>query len=103
MKKMLALLMTFLLCGVLLSSCGKPRYAEKDFLGKSSIEIIAKYGEFDRKQGQPDAQGTYRDCACGYLVSEAKKGFGENTPPEYFMIYFDENGIANFCRYEQVV
>lgn len=95
-----ALLFVFLFC---FSGCGKDRFKEDDILGSSSLEIMDRYGDFDRAQSSPDGDGLYRDCACGYLVTEAKKGFLGTTPPEYFMIYFDEDGIAVLCRYEQVV
>lgn len=85
------------------SSCGKKQYAEDEIVGLTSIEIVEKYGDFDRMQGSPGEDGLYRDCACGYLVSEKQVGFFGTTPPEYFMIYFDEDGFAHWCRYEQVV
>ena len=98
-------IVVLLLLGVLLitvfSGCSK--YTEDDFLGLTSLEIIEKYGDFDRKRGTPDEDGLYRDCACGYLISEKETNFFGTTPPEYFMIYFDENGIADWCNYEKVV
>lgn len=94
-----------LLTGVLLitafSACSK--YTEDDFLGLTSSEIIEKYGDFDRKRGTPDEDGLYRDCACGYLISEKETDFFGTAPPEYFMIYFDKNGVADWCNYEKVV
>ena len=98
-------IVVLLLLGVLLitalSGCSK--YTEDDFLGLTSLEIIEKYGDFDRKRGAPDEDGLYRDCACGYLISEKETNFFGTTPPEYFMIYFDENGVADWCNYEKVV
>lgn len=84
-------------------SCGKAQYAEDEIIGLTSFEIIEKYGDFDRKQGVPCEDGLYRDCACGYLISEKRVGFFGTIPPEYFMIYFDEDGFAHWCEYEQVV
>jgi len=96
----LAVLLAVMFC---VSGCSKVQYTEDDIVGFTSSEIVEKYGDFDRKQGTPDAKGLYRDCACGYLITEAKTNFFGTTPPEYFMIYFDENGIASWCRYEQIV
>ena len=103
MKKMYVILVLFLVPLFCLQGCGNARYSEEDIVGLSSDEIVDKYGDFDRKQGNPDSSGLYRDCLCGYLVTEARKGFLGTTPPEYFMIHFDENGIADWCIYEQVV
>ncbi len=96
--KLFATLFVIILC---FSGCEK--YTEDDVIGLTSSEIIEKYGDFDRKRGTPDEDGLYRDCECGYLISEKKVGFLGTTPPEYFMIYFDENGVAVWCDYEQVV
>ena len=88
---------------VLLAGCSKTRFKENDIIGLTSAEIVEKYGEFDRPQGKLGEDGLYRNCACGYLISEAKTGYLGTTPPEYFMITFDENGIACYCKYEKVV
>ena len=95
------LLLTGVLLITSLAACSK--YTEDDFLGLTSSEIIEKYGDFDRKRGAPDEDGLYRDCACGYLITEKETDFFGTTPPEYFMIYFDENGVADWCNYEKVV
>ncbi len=103
MKKALLLFVTVFVIVLCISGCAEKPYTEESIIGLSSAEIVEKFGDFDRKQGEPDNRGLYCDCACGYLISEAKAGFFGATPPEYFMIYFDENGIADFCRYEQIV
>lgn len=102
MKK-IVLFAVIVLITICFSSCGKKQYAEDEIVGLTSIEIVEKYGDFDRMQGSPGEDGLFRDCACGYLVSEKRVGFLGTTPPEYFMIYFDEDGFADWCRYEQVV
>lgn len=101
MRKIYKLFVALLVIMLCLSSCSK--YTEDDIIGLTSSEIIEKYGDFDRKRGTPDEDGLYRDCACGYLISEKKTDFFGTTPPEYFMIYFDENGVAHWCNYEKVV
>ena len=94
-------IVAILLC---FSSCGtKYKYDADEVVGLTSIQIVEKYGDFDRKQGSTGEDGLYRDCACGYLIFEKRVGFFGTTPPEYFMIYFNEDGIADWCRYEQVV
>ena len=85
------------------SGCTKMKYREDQIIGLTSLEIVEKYGDFDRPQGSPGIDGLYRDCSCGYLVAEKRVGFLGSTPPEYFMIDFDENGVAVRCYYEQVV
>ena len=92
------IILVLLLC---LSGCGKKTYSEADFIGLSSQEITNKYGDFDIRHNIPSSDGLYRNCGCGYLVTEARKGFLGTTPPDYFMIYFDENGIAYECAYEE--
>lgn len=101
LKQVFAVTLIMLFVLPVLSGCAK--YSEDDIIGFTSSEIVEKYGDFDRKRGTPDEDGLYRDCDCGYLISEKKVGFLGTTPPEYFMIYFDENGVADWCDYEQVV
>ncbi|MBR6776885.1 MAG: hypothetical protein IKM27_03975 [Clostridia bacterium] len=105
MKNINKSLLLLLIFAVIFSlfGCSGRRFKEDDIIGLTSAEIIEKYGEFDRPQGKPGEDGLYRNCACGYLISEAKTGYLGTTPPEYFMITFDENGIACYCRYEKVV
>ena len=102
MRKLCILLMVILVV-VSTFGCVNARYKEENIIGLTSSEIVKKYGDFDRKQGTPDTEGVYRNCACGYLTKEANKGVLGTTPPEYFMIYFDSDGIARFCNYEEVV
>ena len=102
MKRILAIVLLALLILCVFSGCEKT-YSEDEIVGLTSIEIVEKYGVFDRTQGFPDEDGFYRDCACGYLISEKQVGFFGTIPPEYFMIYFDEDGVAHWCRYEEIV
>lgn len=103
MRKYYVVFAAIVIITLFFSGCGKARYTEDEIIGLTSSEIVEKYGDFDRKQGFPNKDGLYRDCACGYLISEKNTGFFGTTPPEYFMIYFDEDGFAHLCEYEQVV
>ena len=102
MRKKYVLLAVIVMITLCFISCGK-KYSEEEIIGLTSSEVIEKYGDFDRAQGSPGEDGLYRDCSCGYLISEEKVGYLGTTPPEYFMIDFDKDGVAFQCRYEQVV
>ena len=95
-----ALVFILLLC-LMLPGCSGEFYCEDDFLGKTSAQIIAEFGEFDCTGKQPDSDGVYRSTSCGYTVREPRKGFFGTKPEEIFFISFDENGIAVGC-YEGV-
>ena len=81
-----------------LSGC-KP-YDPDSIIGLNSIQIIEKYGEFDNVSMPKSSDGLYRNCSCGYIVSQANKGFLGTTPAQVFMIYFDDDGLAYKCAYE---
>ena len=84
------------------SSCGtKYKYDADEVVGLTSIQVVEKYGDFDWK-GYPNAEGLYCDGRCGYLITPASKGLFGSPYPEYFMIYFNENGVATFARYEKI-
>lgn len=63
MKKKNVLFAVIVLITICFSGCGKEQYAEDEIVGLTSIEIVEKYGDFDRTQGSPDKNGLYRDCA----------------------------------------
>ncbi len=85
---------------VVFSGCSQTKYNEDDFLGLTSKEIQERYGKFDNVRNNPDDDGLYKLCRCGYIVKPAQKGFWGKTEPELFMISFDANGIAYKCVYE---
>ena len=90
-KRILCAVLLVVLVTVLVG-CG-PRYKEEKVIGLSAKEIIEKYGEFEIG-AEPDGDGMYRNSNAGYIV--------RNSPPRWFMIYFDEDGIAYRGVYEQV-
>ena len=73
-------------------------YDPDDFVGLTHEKIVEQYGEFDVVRSYHAQTGGYG--ACGYTVEPKRVGFLGTEPPEYFMVYFDENGIAYKCAYE---
>ncbi len=84
MKRFFAITLAFLM----LAFCActpKTEYDESLIIGRRSSAVIEKYGEFDLVlDPQKLIDGEYRNISCGYLTAEG----------EYFMISFDQNGIA---------
>lgn len=108
MKKPFRFAIGFLMCAVLctvLSGCG---YDEEWIIGKTSVEIQEQYGTFyrvellpDSRYVQADADVFYKNADCYYLIEEERVGWLGTYPEEYFVIRFDENGIAVDC-YEEL-
>ncbi len=97
MKKKLAKMLCFVLCGVMLlplCACGADPCDEEWLIGKTSAEIIERYGEFDHTHGDPSEDGLYRNTSCGYLTKDKRAGFFGTSPEEYYMITFDAEGRA---------
>lgn len=97
MKKFSILLAVTLLAAVLLTGCSS-KYRETDFVGKTSLEIQAEYGDFDCVTMPAGDDGLYRNCRCGYTLREPKTGFLGTSPELLYFIRFDENGIAVSCE-----
>lgn len=96
MKRITAILV--ILCVLLpLSGCVEDKYSESDFLGKTSAQIEAEFGEFDCGGNHADADGLYRNTSCGYTIREPRVGFLGTEPEILFFITFDEDGIAYKC------
>ena len=108
MKKPFRFAIVFLLCTVLctvLSGCG---YDEEWIIGKTSAEIQERYGTFYQVRVLPygDPIEVNEDTICKnaegyYLTKEERVGWLGTYPEEYFVIRFDENGIAIDC-YEEL-
>ncbi|MBQ3141447.1 MAG: hypothetical protein IJC25_05750 [Clostridia bacterium] len=75
-----------------------PRYTEEDFLGRTSAEIIAQYGEFDCISMPAGEDGLYRGSRCGYTIKEPVTGWLGTSPEVLFFIIFDQDGIAVSCE-----
>lgn len=80
-------------------ACREDKYDENDFIGRSSADIIAEYGNFDCIKGAVSDDGIYRNTGCGYTVKEAETGFLGTSEEELFFIHFNEDGIAEECYY----
>ena len=89
----------FLIClSLFFIGCSAEKYNENDFIGKSSIEIVKKYGEFDCVTMPVCEDGLYKNCRCGYTIKEAKQGLLGTSDEVLFFISFDENGNAMECE-----
>ena len=67
-------------------------YNDRWIIGKNETQIIDRYGAFDKL-----VDISYNDkFERGYCVKNETRDmwFGDIIPPEYYMIYFDENGVA---------
>ncbi|MBE6579774.1 MAG: hypothetical protein E7651_08235 [Ruminococcaceae bacterium] len=109
MKKTFRFAIVFLLCTVLctvLSGCGG--YDTEWIVGKTSVEIQEQYGTFymvkllpDSRYVQADTEVLYTNAKGYYLIEDERVGWLGTYPEEYFVIRFDENGIAVDC-YEEL-
>lgn len=60
-------------------------FEDRWIIGKDANQIKQRYGEFDKEFG---------GSSKGYCVKPEIVGYFGTTWPEYYMIYFDENGDA---------
>ena len=97
MKKIISRIAAAVVLALMCCACSDS-YNEKDFLGRSSAEIVREYGEFDCVTMPKTEDGLYRNCRCGYTIREAKAGFFGASDEILFFIFFDENGIAMECE-----
>ena len=87
MKRILLTLL--LISALILAGCGS-KYDESDFLGKSSKEIVAEFGDFDCISSSADSDGVYRNAVCGYTVREKRMGLLDSIPEVLIFSHFDE-------------
>ena len=93
-KKTGVLVGVLLLVAVLVSACATAMYDEEEVIGLTSAEVVTLYGAFDVWTADPDVDGLYRSAGAGYLTKEKRVGFFGTAPEEFYLIHFDENGIA---------
>ena len=93
----LAVISIFIMVFLLSVANRSSRYNEKNFVGKTSAEIINQYGPFDFVTLYPKEDGLYKNCRCGYIIQESSTGFWGTSREMMFFIVFDESGIAASC------
>ena len=93
-----AALIAVCICLCLSTAGCRARYDADDIIGKTSLEIMSEYGEFECVTMPVGEDGLYRNCRCGYTVKEARKGFLDKSEEVLFFIGFDENGVAVECE-----
>ena len=72
-------------------------YNPNQFIELTYDQIVARYGEFDFLRFKDQETGTY---AYGYVVLQGNVGSEAMDPPIYFIVYFNENGVAYKCAYD---
>lgn len=102
MKKPLKILLCILIIAILIGTLAFiiykyiNRYDPDNFIGLTAEQIINRYGEFDRSYVW-NSTGHYRVGV--YIVKPEYVGFFGTYNEEYFVIRFDENGVAYECEY----
>ena len=97
MKRIVSVILSTVLCLTLFTGCSDSRYDVDWIIGKTSAEIIDKYGEFDCTYMWAGNVGLYRS-KCGYTIKDPQRGFLGTSPEVLLFINFDENGIAVDCE-----
>ena len=97
MKRIVWILLSTILCLAALAGCSDSRYDVDWIIGKTSAEVIDKYGEFDCTYMPAGEDGLYRS-KCGYTVKDPQRGFLGTSSEVLLFISFDENGIAVDCE-----
>ena len=76
-----------------LSGLSARKYDKDWIIGKTSSEVEERYGKFDLCLNHKNNEnGNYYSTGCGYMTKQHKST--ATMYDEFFMIYFDENGIA---------
>lgn len=106
-RKLLYIAAIFFLitCGIVFSACTYYGFDKEWIIGKTSLEVEEKYGEFDKRfDGQ--SSGSIQHGSGGYLIKEGYKDYAlgaeYQVPPTYFLIRFDENGYAIETSIEEI-
>ena len=93
----LSLCVLLLLCA-LVGCANKENYDTDWIIGKTSSEIIDNYGAFDCITMDASEDGLYKNCKCGYTITEEKQGFLSKSEEVLLFVHFDENGVATKCE-----
>ena len=97
MKRIVWVFLSTILCLAALAGCSDSRYDVDWIIGKTSAEVIDKYGEFDCTYMPAGEDGLYRS-KCGDTSKDSRRGFLGTSPEVLLFIRFDENGIAIDCE-----
>ena len=97
MKRIVWVLLSTILCLAALAGCSDIRYDVDWIIGKTSAEVIDKYGEFDCTYMPTEEDGLYRS-KCGYTIKDSQRGFLGTSPEVLLFINFDESRIAVDCE-----
>ena len=99
LKKVLCIVVVVALVGALAFAIYKIKkpYNPDRFIGLTYDQIVARYGEFDFYYFKDPETGIY---AYGYIVKGGRMGVEAINPPIYFIVYFNENGVAYTCQYD---
>ena len=108
-KGILIILICLILFFIGCSAVSSDKYDKDDFIGKSSIEIVKKYGEFDCVTMPVCEDGLYKNCRCGYTIKEAKQGFLGASEEVLFFVSFEEDyfslliKIPKYCKNQEAM
>jgi len=97
MKRCVAVIPACVCFIMALAGCS-PMYDTRDFIGKTSAEIVSEYGVFDCTFMPAGEDGIYKSCKCGYTIKEARKSLLGTQEEVLIFIEFDDNGIAVNCE-----
>ena len=94
MKKIICAVLLFTLL-LTLCACKEDTgiYDPNWIIGKTSLEVEERYGEFYQPSILRSSDGLFRNTACHYLLRERPMFFCD-VEITLFSIYFNENGIA---------
>ena len=97
MKKIICAVLLFTLL-LTLCACKENTgiYDPNWIIGKTSLEIEERYGEFYHLGYRRPSDGLFRSTQCHYLLKEKPMFFGD-VELTFFSISFDENGVATEC------
>lgn len=96
MKRIICVVLLFALLFAL-CSCKEPcKYDEDWIIGKTSLEVEERYGNFLQAEMPRSSDGLYRSTRCHYFLKEEPMFFGD-VEITLFSISFDENGVAWRC------
>lgn len=97
MKKIIC---SVLLISLLLTLCACKEdtgiYDPDWIIGKTSLEVEERYGEFYQKGATRSPDGLFRNTHCHYFLRE-RPMFFDDVEITLFSIGFDENGVADEC------